>query len=546
MAKTTLSNVVEELELQTEYLDLQSDNMTAFQEQLRADATQRALDDAETQGESGGAPGAEGGAKPSGNKKKGSSFKDALGSSFGSSFGDLAGAAVGLGALGVGIGAFFAGLAIGDKAQSMIGADMQTTKKNMITLGEAFAETPTEGLLKMGVAAAIGAKFGSMKGALNMGFFGAGLGAFFAGIALGDKGMSLLGADGSSVKSMMVNLGEGLGAFSGKSLAAFGALIAFGTAFGSAALVGLPMLGAGLAGFFTAVVGATALLGALGADGSGLRDILVNTAEGMQAIASIDGFGNLLAFLPAAASVGAGIAVLLGAKGLSAVSDAIGSFFGDNEGPNVFEQTADALNTLMAVDYSNLGDFSVASAAIADMGAGVRDLAETDMDNLIDNIDEIAKASAYAIPLFTKMWRGGIQPEGDEWFGATPEMDFGRGLKSVPLKQLGGAFKTIGEGTAALSGEGVERMVEAAKGSQTIIGNQDLKNNGSGANVDRGERIGDATIASREMTTTTIINAPDNSYKKVQQTSQTSYSSGSGSLRPTVSNGSRADAYSAA
>jgi hypothetical protein len=54
MAKTTLSNVVEELELQTEYLDLQSDNMTAFQEQLRADATQRALDDAETQGESGG------------------------------------------------------------------------------------------------------------------------------------------------------------------------------------------------------------------------------------------------------------------------------------------------------------------------------------------------------------------------------------------------------------------------------------------------------------------------------------------------------------
>lgn len=225
MAKTTLSNVVEELELQTEYLDLQSDNMTAFQEQLRADATQRALDDAETQGEGGEAPGADDRA-PAGKKKKGNSFKDALGSSFGSSFGDLAGTAAGLGALGVGIGAFFAGLAIGDKAQAMIGADMQTTKKNMITLGEAFAETPTEGLLKMGVAAAIGAKFGSMKGALKMGFFGAGLGAFFAGIALGDKGMSLLGADGSSVKSMMINLGEGLGAFSGQSLAAFGALIA--------------------------------------------------------------------------------------------------------------------------------------------------------------------------------------------------------------------------------------------------------------------------------------------------------------------------------
>ena len=85
------------------------------------------------------------------------------------------GMAAGLGALGVGIGAFFTGLAIGDKLQALIDTDMSATKKNMITLGEAFAETPTEGLLKMGVVALIGAKFGSLKGALKMGLFGAGL-----------------------------------------------------------------------------------------------------------------------------------------------------------------------------------------------------------------------------------------------------------------------------------------------------------------------------------------------------------------------------------
>lgn len=54
-------------------------------------------------------------------------------------------------------------------------------------------------------------------------------------------------------KSMLVNLGEGLNAFSGTSLLALGGLLAFGTAFGSAAVVGLPLLGAGLAGFLTAI-----------------------------------------------------------------------------------------------------------------------------------------------------------------------------------------------------------------------------------------------------------------------------------------------------
>src|SRR6056300_1112098 len=74
------------------------------------------------------------------------------------------GAGVGLTALGLGIGGFFAGLAAGDKALTWINTDMTRLKSTMITLGEAFTETPTEGLLKMGAAAAIGAKFGSLKG----------------------------------------------------------------------------------------------------------------------------------------------------------------------------------------------------------------------------------------------------------------------------------------------------------------------------------------------------------------------------------------------
>jgi hypothetical protein len=343
------------------------------------------------------------------------------------------GAVASLGALGFGIGAFFTGLSLGDKAQAMIGADMSSTKKSMITLGEAFAETPTEGLLKMGAVAAIGAKFGSMKGALKMGFFGAGLGAFFSGLALGDKGMSLLNVDGSSLSKMMTSLGQGLNAFDAKSLVALGGLIAFGTAFGSAAVIGLPLLGVGLAGFLGALVGVTDLMGALGADGSGLRDMLVNMATGLGALSSLDG-ENLVSVSSGMKAVGAGMLALMGSQGLSKVIDFVTGLFGSSEDDDVFTKIYNGLQPLSTLNADNLNGLKDISETISGLTSSLEGLSDVDFGDVKDSVKDLGKTLGFTIPMLEAAKKGG--KFGQEIFDGYPSLDFGSGLDSFSAEDI--------------------------------------------------------------------------------------------------------------
>lgn len=342
------------------------------------------------------------------------------------------GAVASLGALGFGIGAFFTGLSLGDKAQAMIGADMSSTKKSMITLGEAFAETPTEGLLKMGAVAAIGAKFGSMKGALKMGFFGAGLGAFFSGLALGDKGMSLLNVDGSALSRMMTSLGQSLNAFDAKSLVALGGLIAFGTAFGSAAVIGLPLLGVGLAGFLGALVGVTDLMGALGADGSGLRDMLVNMATGLGALSGLDG-ENLVSVSSGMTAVGAGMIALFGSKAIASVFEFIGNLFGGDD-EDIFTKLYNGLQPLSTLNADNLNGLKDISETISGLTSSLEGLSDVDFGDVKDSVKDLGKTLGFTIPMLEAAKKGG--KFGQEIFDGYPSLDFGSGLDSFSAEDI--------------------------------------------------------------------------------------------------------------
>lgn len=338
------------------------------------------------------------------------------------------GLATSLGALGFGIGAFFTGLSLGDKAQAMVGTDMSATKKNMITLGEAFAETPNEGLLKMGAAMAVGSMFGSFKGALKMGFFGAGISAFFGGLALGDKGMGALGVDGSTLKSMMVNMAEGLNAFTGTSLAALGGLIVFGSVFGKAALTGLPLLGLGLAGFFTALMGVTDALGAVGVDGSGLRDMLVNAAEGLAPLSQLDGT-NLIAVGAAMGAVGAGMALLFSGKGIASVMDFIGGFFGGDE-EDMFTKIYNGLQPLSTLNADNLKGLATISSIIGGLAGSLERLSDVDYDDVKDSVKDLGRILGFTIPMLDAVGKGG--EFGQKIFDGYPSLDFGVGLENIP------------------------------------------------------------------------------------------------------------------
>ena len=377
-----------------------------------------------------------------GSTSKGS-FKESAGKGIGAGVGaglgfalKGLGAVATLGALGFGIGAFFTGLAVGDKAQAMIGTDMSATKKNMITLGEAFAETPTEGLLAMGVLAGVGAKFGSMKGALNMGLFGAGIGAFFGGLALGDKGMSLLNTDGSALKNMMVSLGEGLNAFSGASLVALGGLIAFGSAFGSAAAVGLPLLGLGLAGFF----GAFDIAAAAGIDGEGLATMLGNLATGLAPLSELNGL-NLIAVGGAMTALGIGMTALFGGTAIAKVFSVIGSVFSGKDDEDMFTKLYNGLLPLSTLNADNLKGLGDISSVIDGLSDSLDRLIDTDYDAVNDSIGKFGKTMSYAIPMMAAMKGQGEDKEnpyvvGAGWFDGQKKLDFSPGLNSFSTKDI--------------------------------------------------------------------------------------------------------------
>ncbi len=353
-----------------------------------------------------------------------------------------AGLAMGLGALGFGIGAFFTGLSLGDTAQAMIGADMQSTKKNMITLGEAFAETPTDGLIKMGAAATVGAMFGSLAGAARMTFFGAGLGGFFAGLALGDKGAELLQISGTGLTTMMVSFATGLNAFDGKSMIALGALVALAASpLAAPAAIGLPILGTGLAAFFGSIAGIGDILAKAGVTGEGMSTMMINIAAGLTPLSSLDG-SNMLVVGDGMTSIAGGMLALFGSKGLSSVMGMIDSLFSSDD-EDVFSKTASSLKKLEGIDASKFSGIEEVSTTINHLTSSIEGLndIEVDQDNINEQLENFAKSIAGSINLFDAMWKGGKFGEG--WFDGTSEMDFGVGLKGLPMEEISNKISAI-------------------------------------------------------------------------------------------------------
>lgn len=156
------------------------------------------------------------------------------------------GALVGMGAVGLGIGAFFAGLATADAAANYMKVDGNKLKSIMKNLAEGLSAFNNQNLLVLGGLLGTGALFGAVAGpaaiagaTIGMGAIGAGIGAFFGGLGVADWALDKLGANGSGLRDIMINLADGLVAFA--PLADFDA-VAVGA--------GLAAIGGGLLAFF--------------------------------------------------------------------------------------------------------------------------------------------------------------------------------------------------------------------------------------------------------------------------------------------------------
>lgn len=230
---------------------------------------------------------------------------------------------------------------------------------------------------------------GLLGSGLGLAAIGAGLGGFIAALAAGGAAAQSLGG-GEGIKNLLVNLAEGLSAFSGQGLIALGALLGAGMLFGAYAgagkamkgTIGIAAIGTGI-GLFLAGLSAGGNLSDMIGSASGVRDMLVALGEGLGAFSSqsLIAFGALLA--PGAlfgaaspmagvtagigiASVGAGISVFLLA--LSGAAKLVDMFGGAEPLKNLFVNLAGGLESFGNINGTNL--LSIA-AALPILGASM-------------------------------------------------------------------------------------------------------------------------------------------------------------------------------
>jgi len=350
--------------------------------------------------------------------KKGSKGKLGFMDSLKSSAGAGIGKGFGLAAIGLGIGGFLTGLALGGAAINALGG-AKGIKDMLVSLGEGLSSFSGTGLVALGSLLGAGMLFGAYSGKLDVGkqggaalgitAIGLGLGGFLAGLALGGAGISALGGSGG-VKQMLVDLAEGLNAFSPSSMAVFGSLLAagglFGVVTGVSAPAGLAMMGGTMLGMTAIGVGlggflAGLALGGKGIDmlggGGGVKDMLVNLATGLNAFSGIDA-GNLAGLALAIPAFGLGMATFFGLEGIGGlvksftggIKGLMDWVFGNKPGKTPLQQLAEDLKLFDSVNGDNL---SKVGQGVKDLGTGVNEIGKTSTKGTSKKIGAIAKST---------------------------------------------------------------------------------------------------------------------------------------------------------
>ena len=186
-------------------------------------------------------------------------------------------------------------------------------------------------LAGLGVAAA--AKF-AVLGSAGIIALGTGIAGFFTALGAGDMAISEMEATGENLVGLMKNFSAGIAEL--ESLEVIGGLLigsaAFGALFGigksAKATIGMTALGAGIAGFFAALAVSDWATGTMGADGSGLKTLMTNIADGLNAFSSEQLIATI-GIIGASGTVGAFFGVGAAAKataGAVLFGTAIGGF----------------------------------------------------------------------------------------------------------------------------------------------------------------------------------------------------------------------------
>jgi len=253
--------------------------------------------------------------------------------------------AKGLFAISAGMVALMAGFAatdlVGAGALALgASADFSNVQKLMTGFSAAVGSLDTKSVATLGTLLAAGGALGAIttekmkaKFVLGAGALAASIVAFMGAFAVGDAGVAALGADGSSIATLVSNFGLAIDSLSDKSIKTLGALVGVGGVLGAvtaatggvgaAVFAGIPALGASIAAFFLAFEGIAAVGDTIGLDGAKTKALLMNFGEGIGSLTGLD-MANADVVGKGLISLSAGMAAFFAANALGRVD----GFFG--------------------------------------------------------------------------------------------------------------------------------------------------------------------------------------------------------------------------
>lgn len=323
--------------------------------------------------------------------------------------------AAGMAGLGVGIAAFMGALAFGEKGISWIGAIPDGSGKGLVSTFKIFndavlALTP-ESIIALGAIIVAGTAIGAIPGgpimvATGMLGIGAGISAFMAALALGDKGISWIGAipegSGKGLVSTFQMFNDAIMALSPDAMKAMGVLMLASPA-GAAVAVGLPLIGVGLAGFIGAlavgdVIAAVAAWSTGGEAGASLKQLLVNIFTGVAAASGVKGLDLL--------SIAGGITAIAGSLIAFSVGDLVGTLVGVGKAILGFFGVESPFGQIMAL-AEKAESLTVAASALEVIAGALGKFGAISFDSSKMNFKEMAEQLGYAIPTLAALATGG-------------------------------------------------------------------------------------------------------------------------------------------
>ena len=358
---------------------------------------------------------------------------------------------VGSGALALGASADFSNV-----AKLMAGFSSSVENLTPSSIAALTAMLTTGGVL--GALTKAGTKAKMVAGAAAL---GASIVAFMGTFAGGAGLASALGVDGSAVKTLMGNFGDAIDALSEKSLKTLATLVGvggtlgaitgtgIGATVGAAVFLGIPALGASIAGFFLAFDALASLASVLGVNGANTKILLTNFAEGIGALTGLDIDPKIGTGLT---GLSAGLAAFFAANALGRVDGFFGSlgqtfkdgwnwlFGNDSEGTSNGGPIAnmlaalDPLKTLDDAIISKMEKFGIAINGFVD---SFKSLNEINTDQGSKALSKMMIDIGGVLSMMDALMKGGKYDTGKGGrYSSRRFIDFGPGLDSLDEETL--------------------------------------------------------------------------------------------------------------